>query len=75
MTWHAKETVRSVYGLDDPTAAGQFVDELIGNHGRHRQAARRLGRTVLDLAVCHATINNLDAGQPNWDFLGAITPR
>jgi len=29
MTWHAKETVRTLYGIDDPADAEAFIDELI----------------------------------------------
>jgi transposase len=31
MTWHAKETVRGLYAIDDPDDAGEFIDELIGD--------------------------------------------
>ena len=29
MTWHAKETVRGLYAIDDPTEAATYLDELI----------------------------------------------
>jgi len=29
MTWHAKETIRSLYAITDPDQAGEFIDELI----------------------------------------------
>jgi len=29
MTWHAKETVRALYSIDDPANAEAFIDELI----------------------------------------------
>jgi transposase len=29
MTWHAKETIRGIYDIDDPIIASEFVDELI----------------------------------------------
>lgn len=31
MTWHAKETIRSLYAIDDPDQAATFIDELIDN--------------------------------------------
>ncbi len=31
MAWHAKETVRGLYAMDDPDLAGEFIDELIEN--------------------------------------------
>ena len=31
MTWHAKETVRGLYAVGDPTAAGVYIDELIAD--------------------------------------------
>ena len=33
MTWHAKETVRGLYDIDDPALAAEFIDELIDNMG------------------------------------------
>lgn len=29
MTWHAKETIREIYAIDDPAVADRFVGELI----------------------------------------------
>ena len=29
MTWHAKETIPSLYAITDPDQAGEFIDELI----------------------------------------------
>ncbi len=31
MTWHAKETVRDLYAITDPTVAAVFLDELIAD--------------------------------------------
>ena len=31
MAWHAKETVRGLYAIDDPAAAGVYIDELIAD--------------------------------------------
>jgi transposase len=31
MTWHAKETIRSLYDIDDPRIAGTFIDDLIAD--------------------------------------------
>jgi len=31
MTWHAKETVRGIYDIDDPIVAAAYVDELADN--------------------------------------------
>jgi len=31
MSWHAKETVRGLYAINDPDAAAAFLDELIEN--------------------------------------------
>ena len=28
MAWHAKEVLRSIYGLDEPDVAAEFVDQL-----------------------------------------------
>lgn len=29
MTWHAKETIRGLYDIDDPAVAAEYLDELI----------------------------------------------
>ena len=31
MTWHAKETLRGLYDIDDPDHAGSYLDELTDN--------------------------------------------
>ena len=31
MTWHAKETVRRLYDIDDPDVAAAYLDELVGD--------------------------------------------
>ncbi len=31
MTWHAKETVRTLYGIADPDDAAEFLDELVAD--------------------------------------------
>lgn len=31
MTWHAKETVRGLYAIEDPASAGAYLAELIDN--------------------------------------------
>jgi transposase len=31
MTWHAKETVRRFYDIDDPDVAAAYLDELVGD--------------------------------------------
>ncbi|MGH9186337.1 MAG: ISL3 family transposase [Acidimicrobiales bacterium] len=48
MTWHAKETIRGIYDIDDPTVAGEFVDELIGDllDAEMPPEVRSLGRTL-----------------------------
>jgi transposase len=48
MTWHAKETVRGIYAIDDPEVAGQIVDELIVDMGDREMPpeVRSLGRTL-----------------------------
>lgn len=53
--WHAKEVVRSIYDIDDPGEADQFVSELAADlqHPSRPVEARSLGRT---LARWHAQI-------------------
>jgi transposase len=31
MTWHAKETIRGIYAIDDPNVAAAYLDELVDN--------------------------------------------
>jgi transposase len=48
MTWHAKETIRGIYDIDDPDAAGEFIDELIDDmlDSEMPPEVRSLGRTL-----------------------------
>lgn len=48
MTWHAKETIRSIYHLDDPDLACEFVDQLIDDLGDSSMPleVRSIGRTL-----------------------------
>jgi transposase len=48
MTWHAKETIRGIYDIDDPTVAAEFVDELTGDmlDAEMPPEVRSLGRTL-----------------------------
>jgi transposase len=48
MTWHAKETIRGIYDIDDPTVAAEFVDELTGDMLDREMPTevRSLGRTL-----------------------------
>jgi hypothetical protein len=48
MTWHAKETIRSIYTIVDPNLAGEFVDQLIDDLGDRSMPTevRSLGRTI-----------------------------
>jgi transposase len=42
MTWHAKETIRSIYQIDDCDLAGEFIDQLAADlvDGSRRTIAR-----------------------------------
>lgn len=46
--WHAKETVRGIYDIDDPTVAAEFVERL--GHDLQDESSppeiRQLGRTI-----------------------------
>ena len=48
MTWHAKETTRGLYDIDDPELAGEFIDELINDMADTDMPpeVRSLGRTL-----------------------------
>ena len=48
MTWHAKETIRGLYDIDDPELAGEFIDELINDMADADMPpeVRSLGRTL-----------------------------
>lgn len=48
MTWHAKEVIRSIYDIDDPDVAREFVTELAGDlqDDAHPPEVRSLGRTL-----------------------------
>jgi len=48
MAWHAKEVVRSIYEIDDPGLAGEFVDQLAGDlqDDSCPPEVRSLGRTI-----------------------------
>jgi len=48
MTWHAKETIRSIYRFDDPALAEAFVDQLIDDLTDTSMPieVRSLGRTI-----------------------------
>ncbi len=48
MTWHAKETIRSIYAIDDPGLAHEFVGELIDDLTDPSMPieVRSLGRTI-----------------------------
>jgi transposase len=48
MTWHAKETVRGLYDIEDPDIAGQYLDELVGDmlDAEMPPEVRSLGRTL-----------------------------
>ena len=48
MTWHAKETVRSFYDIDDPELAAAYIDEIIGDmvDPTMPTEVRSLGRTL-----------------------------
>ncbi len=65
MTWHAKETVRGLYAIDDPHAAEAFIDELIEDmlDSEMPVEVRSLGRTLRRwrdhiLAWHHARVTN-----------------
>ncbi|MGH8895274.1 MAG: ISL3 family transposase [Actinomycetes bacterium] len=65
MTWHAKETVRSLYDIDDPDLAGEFLDELISDMADADMPpeVRSLGRTLTRwrdhiVAWHHARVTN-----------------
>ncbi len=49
MAWHAKEIVRSIYDIDDPALAGEFVDQLGVDLQDHDcpPEIQTLGRTLL----------------------------
>jgi transposase len=63
--WHAKEIVRSIYDITDPTLAGEFVDQLADDL-RDRSCpieVRSLGRTLTRwrdqiVAWHHARVSN-----------------
>ena len=48
MTWHAKETIRSIYTIDDPKLADEFVGQLIDDLTDMSMPTevRSLGRTI-----------------------------
>ena len=48
MSWHAKETIRSIYDFVDPDLAGEFVGQLIDDltDGSMPVEVRSLGRTL-----------------------------
>lgn len=48
MTWHAKETVRQIYHIDEPVLAAEFVDQLIDDLTDPSMPleVRALGRTI-----------------------------
>lgn len=48
MAWHAKETIRGIYAIDDPATATVFVDELIDDmiDDAHPIEVQALGRTL-----------------------------
>ncbi|MDF1595322.1 MAG: ISL3 family transposase [Acidimicrobiia bacterium] len=48
MTWHAKETIRSIYHFDDHDLACELVDQLIDDLGDRTMPleVRSLGRTI-----------------------------
>ena len=48
MTWHAKETIRSIYQIDDCDLAGEFIDQLAGDlvDGSMPVEVQALGRTI-----------------------------
>jgi Transposase len=65
MTWHAKETVRSLYDIDDPDLACEFLDELISDMADADMPpeVRSLGRTLTRwrdhiVAWHHARVTN-----------------
>ena len=65
MTWHAKETVRSLYDIDDPDLAGELLDELISDMADADMPpeVRSLGRTLTRwrdhiVAWHHARVTN-----------------
>lgn len=49
MAWHAKETVRSIYDIDDPATAAEFVARF--GHDLQDDSCppeiRQLGRTIV----------------------------
>lgn len=48
MTWHAKETLREFYAVEEPAAAGEFIDQLISEFldKSHPVEVQALGRTL-----------------------------
>jgi hypothetical protein len=48
LAWHAKETIRGIYGIDDPTGADALVAELADDllDSDHPAEVRSLGRTL-----------------------------
>ena len=48
MTWHAKETTRGLYDIDEPDIAAEYLDELIGDMRDPAMPpeVRSLGRTL-----------------------------
>lgn len=48
MTWHAKETIRGLYDIDDPDVAAEYLDELIIDMADHTMPTevRSLSRTL-----------------------------
>ena len=48
MSWHAKETLRGLYDIDNPAIAAEYIDELIGDLADTSMPTevRSLGRTL-----------------------------
>lgn len=65
MTWHAKETIRSIYAIGDHDTACEFVDQLIDDLADRSMPVevRSLGRTIARwrdqiVAWHHARVSN-----------------
>jgi transposase len=67
MTWHAKETVRRFYDIDDPDVAAAYLDELVGDMLLAASAA-------LAMSSAAALLSSATAGAAPVSLFSSSTP-